>query len=231
MQICSIDKLIEDLEKLCPNGTNIKIVIRHSMKQDIKDGAAIEQISEAPLTTEGIKTAELLGESLNMKIGTISSGYRYRCLDTCQGIINGFNKKHAKYTQDIFRTKMLESPHCKNVPEERETWEKLGMEGLFDCFAKDIEAPGFFGLKTSVNKMLNYIFQTGNKKDTIDIFCTHGLHIAMLLLYFNKSDCNFKDALFDGKGSWPLMLESMFLWGNNNNFNMAWRGEIKKIKL
>jgi broad specificity phosphatase PhoE len=225
MKIFSVYKSMEESAKLCPNDQNIKLLVRHSIRQEIMEGASIEEIENAQLTREGKKMAERFGESLNMDIGTISSSYSRRCIDTCHEIINGSNKDHVKYNHNIFKTKMLQSPHCKNIPEEHETWEKLGIEGIFDCFAKNIEALGFYDLETSVSRIINYIFETGNKDNTVDIFCTHDFQIAMLLLFFNEKRYEYKQILFNGSDNWPFMLEGMFLWGNKSNFNALWRGE------
>jgi hypothetical protein len=215
---------MEESAKLCPNGQNIKILIRHSIRQEISMSTNTEEIENAQLTREGRKMAERLGESLNVNIGTISSSCSQRCIDTCYEIINGFNKNHIKYNYTILKTEMLQRPHCKNIPEEHETWKNLGMEGVFDCFANDVEALGFHNLETSSNHIIDYIFETGNKDNTIDIFCTHDFQLAMLLLFFSRKRYEYKQMLFDRSDNWPFMLEGMFLWGNKNNFNALWRG-------
>jgi len=232
MKIFSVYKSMEESARLCPNGQNIKMLVRHSIRQDIKEDASIEEIENAQLTREGKKMAERLGESLSMDFGKISSSYSQRCIDTCHRIINGFNKTHAEYNEIIIKTEMLQCPHCKDInnpEEERETWAKLGINGVFDCFAKDIEMPGFYDLETAINRMINYIFETGNKNNTIDIFCTHDFQLAMLLLLINGKSYDYKQKLFNENDNWPFMLEGMFLWGNKNNVNVAWRGEIKNI--
>jgi broad specificity phosphatase PhoE len=189
---------MEESAKLCPVNQNVKLLVRHSIRQEIREGASIEEIEGAQLTREGKKLAERFGESLGMNIGIISSSCSLRCIDTCHEIINGFNKNHIKYDHDILNTKMLQNPHRKNILEERETWEKLGMEGIFDCFAKNIEALGLYDLKTSVSRIINYIFENGNIDNTIDIFCTHDFQIAMLLLFFNERKSEYKQMLFNG---------------------------------
>jgi broad specificity phosphatase PhoE len=83
MQIFSIYESMEETAKLCPNDHNIKILLRHSIRQEIRDETSIEGIENAQLTREGKKMAKRLGASLNMDIGTISSSYSQRCIDTC----------------------------------------------------------------------------------------------------------------------------------------------------
>lgn len=225
MKIFSIYKTMEESAELCPSGHNIKMLIRHSIRQEIKDGANIETIENAQLTREGKKMAERLGESLDMDIGAISSSYSQRCVDTCQEIIKGYNQNHSKYNHGILKTEMLQSPHCKNIPEQHDTWAKLGMNGVFDCFAKNIDMPGFYDLETSVKRIVDYIFEIGNKNNSLDIFCTHDFQIAMLLLFFNEKKYEYKQILFGGSDNWPFMLEGMFLWKDKSNLNVLWRGK------
>jgi broad specificity phosphatase PhoE len=232
MKIFSIYESMEKSADLCPDGQNIKLLVRHSIRQEIKEGASIEEIENAQLTREGKKMAGRLGKSFDMDIGTISSSYSQRCIDTCHEIINGYNKNHTEHSYTILKTEMLQCPHLKkeNIQEEHETWKKLGIEGIFDCFSRNINMPGFYDLETSTNRIINYLFEIGNKNDTIDIFCTHDFQLAMLLLFFNGRSYEYKQALFNGKDNWPFMLEGMFLWKNKNNINVSWRGEIIKMQ-
>lgn len=128
----------------------------------------------------------------------------------------------------ILQSKMLQEPHSMNIPESKKTWEKLGMEGIFDSFAKNMVMPGIYDLETSVNRVLDYIFETGNENNTIDIYCTHDFQLSMLLLYLNEKKYEYKQLLFSGDDTWPFMLEGMFLWKYNNQIKIAWRGKIIK---
>jgi len=221
MKIWTPYESMEESAKLCPKEHNIKILLRHSIRQDIED-------KEAQLTREGIKIAELFGKRLGANIGTISSSFIQRCIDTCNEIIKGYNKTHLEYKSVILKSKMLQMPHNMNIPESKETWEKLGMEGIFDGFAKNMDMPGIYDLETSVNHILDYIFETGNENDTIDIYCAHDFQLSMLLLYLNEKKYEYKQLLFSGDETWPFMLEGMFLWKDNNQIKIAWRGEIIK---
>ena len=228
MNIFSTYKSMEDSAKLCPEGQNIKMLIRHSERHDIKKGASQEEIQNAQLTDNGRKMAICLGESINMEIGNISSSHTQRCIDTCQEIINGYNKNNIEYKQPILKTEMLQSPHLnKNEGSDNEIWENLGIRGIFDCFARNEYMPRFYDLKTSVNRIFNYLFETGNKNNTVDIYCTHDFQLAMILLFINGGSEEYNNILFNG--NWPEMLEGMFLWGSRNNFNIIWRGETNKI--
>jgi hypothetical protein len=226
MKIWAPYESMEESAKLCPKEHNAKVLLRHSIRQDIEDRA---NVKEAQLTREGIKIAERFGKELGYNIGTISSSFTQRCMDTCLAIIKGYNKTHLEYKSGVLQTKMLQNPHIMNIPESKETWEKLGMEGIFDGFAQNIEMPGICDLKTSVDRMMNYIFETGNQNNTIDIFCTHDFQLAMLLLFINGKNYDYKQILFDEGDNWPFMLEGIFLWKNNDNIILSWRGEMNQI--
>lgn len=228
MNISSKYKTMKESAKLCPNGENIKFLFRHSIREEISDNASHDEIQNAQLTPEGREIALCLGESLELEIGTISSSPTKRNIDTCHEIIKGYNKNYVEFKYNILETEMLQCPHLKkeNIQEEHGTWEKLGIKGIFDCFAKNIEMPGFFDLETSSKLIIKYIFHIGNKNNTLDLFCTHDFQLAMLLIYFAKDKIEYKNDLFNG--NWPEMLEGMFLWGNENDYNVLWRG--KKIK-
>jgi len=232
MNILTIYKTMEESIKLCPKGENIKFLFRHSIREEIMKGASNADMQKAELTREGRIMAERLGESFDFDIGSVSSSHTQRCIDTCKEIINGYKGNHIQNNYEIILSKMLQCPHLdkeKNVSKELKTWEKLGTEGIFDCFAKNIEMLGFFDLEKSSKRIINYIFNTGNKKNTIDLFCTHDFQLAMLLLYFNKNKNEFKEKLFNDKEmEWPFMLEGMFLWGNENSYSAIWRG--KEVK-
>jgi len=225
MNIWTPYELMEKSAKLCPSGQNIKLLIRHSIRQD-------KETEEAQLTREGRKIAERLGKSFNSGLGSISSSYSRRCIDTCQEIINGYNSGYIKYEADILKTEMLQCPHIKkeNKAEADLTWKKLGMEGVFDCFSKNTDMPGFYNLETSSKRLIDYVLETGNQNNTVDLFCTHDFQLAMLLLFFNGDSHSYKQDLFKND-NWPFMLEGMFIWKHDNKINIAWRGKITKISI
>jgi hypothetical protein len=82
-----------------------------------------------------------------------------------------------------------------------------------------------YDLETSVNRMVDYILETGNKNNTIDISCTHDFQLALLLLFLNGISPEYKQKLFNGSGNWPFMLEGMFLWKSKSSINALWRDE------
>ena len=228
MKIFSIYESMQESAALCPANTNIKMLVRHSIRQDIKEGASIEEIKSAQLTREGKVMAEHFGSSIEMSVNTVSSSCNQRCVDTCIELIDGYNKTHQKFNSEIIKTKLLECPHSKST-EDGGTFKKLGVEGIFDGWVNHVDMHGIYDIYISSNKMLDYIFETGNTNNTLDIFCLHDFQLAMLLLFFNGNSMEFKQKLFVDN-YWPFMLEGMFLYGKRTNINWIWRGKLNCIK-
>jgi hypothetical protein len=228
MKIFSIYESMQESANLCPVNTNIKMLMRHSVRQDIKEGASVEEMQNAQLTREGKVMAKRFGSSIEMSVNTISSSCNQRCVDTCSELIKGYNKTHRKFNGEIIKTKLLECPHSKGT-EDGGTFKRLGIEGIFDGWVNHVDMHGIYDINISSNKLLDYIFGTGNINNTLDIFCMHDFQLAMLLLFFNNNSIEFKQRLF-APDYWPFMLEGMFLYENKTNINWIWRGKLNCIK-
>jgi len=215
---------MENSARMCPDKENIKMLLRHSIRFDKARGE--EKILE--LRPEGKIMAWRLGESLDMTIGSISTSPSPRCINTCEEIINGYDQNHKGSQLKINKTEILKDTQVRNKEEADKTFHKLHAKGILKGFILNDIMPGVYDLNTSVKRMLDYIFSNGNSKNTVDIFCTHDLQIAMLLLYFFGTNEEYYNRLCNER-EWPMMLEGMFLWGNKNNFNIAWRGTVKEI--
>ena len=226
MNIFSIYSSMEGSARLCPDDENVKMILRHSIRHSIAKGEAGNEVN---LTPEGKIMAWRLGESLDRAIGSISSSLIPRCVDTCKEIIAGYKQTHNVSVLEIKQTKLLQDPHIKDEIEAGKIFFNIGVDGIFKGFISNEKLSGMYDLDTSVKRLLDYVFSTGNNKNDIDVFCTHDFQLVMLLLYFFGINEEHYDSLLNGE--WPLMLEGMFLWGNRNDFNIIWRGEIKKMKL
>lgn len=213
MKIFSIYESMQYSAKLCPKKENIKLVIRHSIRQDLNDEMANY---DAMLTREGIEFAKRFGKELNIQIGTVSSSLSQRCIDTCENILFGKSSKI-----EILKTNILQTVQNYDDSLSGESFLKYGIEGILDAFIENKKLPGLNSLEFSVNKILDYIFKTGNKKNSVDIFCTHDFQIAMILLFLYGNNLKNRKTLFE---NWIYMLEGFFLYGNREKFTLIWRG-------
>jgi broad specificity phosphatase PhoE len=216
---------MEQSARLIPPESNIKLVLRHSIRHDIANGI---DGTDVELLPEGRIIANRLGESLEVPLGSISSSFSPRCIHTCNEIIDGYNNSHKKLVAQIIKTKLLQEPHIEDHKIAEDTWKKFGENALqktIEAFVTKKNMPGMYDLDTSMNKLLDYVFSTGNKKNTIDLFCTHDFQMLMLLLFiFGNNQENMNKIL---TVDYPLMSEGIFLWGNRKKINASCKGKIK----
>jgi len=213
MKIFSVYESMQRSASLCPDNENIKLVIRHSIRHDINNDVADDDVM---LTREGIEFAKRFGKELDIPIGSISSSLLQRCVDTCKNILSGNSSKI-----EIQRTDILLTAQNNDDNLSWESFEKYGIRGIFDAFVENRKLPGLNSLEFSANKILDYIFETGNEKKSVDIFCTHDFQVAMLLLFLCGNNVENLNSLFE---NWIYMLEGCFLYGNRKNFTLIWRG-------
>jgi broad specificity phosphatase PhoE len=226
MQVFSIYKSMQKSAALCPRGCNVKLILRHTIRYDI---AGFEADKNIQLREEGKIMAQRLGESLDMPVGIIASSLSPRCLDTCAEIIKGIQLKLPQSTFKIKQEPMLQVPQNADEVLAGKTFKEAGNNGeeavrnIFQSFVDKRPLPGLFDLNTATNRLLKAVFDFGNKDKELDIFCTHDFQLAMLLLYLFGGTQDAKNALFNG--GWPLMLEGIFLWKQDNAINGLWRGD------
>ena len=209
---------MEDSAALCPKNKNIKLLFRHSIRFD-------QEGNDVQLTPEGRVIASRFGKYIDMPIGIISSSPVQRCIDTCKEIIEGYtdNKKEI----EIIPSNILKVAHIEDKIIAAETFKKLNRDGLFEGFTAKASMPGIYDLETSSLRIINYMFEVGNNNGSLDLFCTHDFQIAMILLYIFGNTKIYLEKLLSNE--WPLMLEGMFFWKNENDICLSWRGEIFEL--
>ena len=77
-----------------------------------------------------------------------------------------------------------------------------------------------------MKRIIDFVFNTGNKGSCIDLYCTHDFHIGMLLAVM-FDDIDTIDNL---AANWPNMLEGMLLYGTRESFYCLWRGKTKYFR-
>ena len=74
-----------------------------------------------------------------------------------------------------------------------------------------------------MKKIIDFVFTTGNKKHSIDLYCSHDFYIGMMLdIMFDEIE-----TVEDLTTNWPNMLEGMLLYGTREAFFCVWRGKIR----
>ena len=219
MKLQSIyEHMVTGAEKV-PLDENCKIIFRHSIRGKIESGVG----REVELTDEGIELSRMFGRYLEYDIGFVASSSCKRNIQTCKEILYG--KRVEK--EIILAPNELEGPQTKDRVLSDKVFEDLNFKNdeiIFQMNNKNL--PGFNSIETSTKIMLDFMFANGNKKNTVDLFCTHDFQMAILysgLFEFGKT----KESIEQNK--WPMMLEGMILWGTRNHFWCSWRNEIKEF--
>lgn len=217
MKICSIYKHMEAGAVAVPMGANSKLVFRHSIRKKIESGVG----REVELTNEGCEMARWFGSNLDVEIGHVASSSCKRNIDTCKWILDG---KGVEREIEIASDE-LECPQAKDLELSSKVFEQYNFEStkiIHDLKTKGL--PGFNTIRVASQIMLDYIFKTGNKRDTVDLYCTHDFQMAILyagLFDYDPTPATLKEL------KWPMMLEGMILWGEREHFWCAWRNEIR----
>ena len=203
--------------QIIPDGENIKLVIRHSIRYSLKEQFEPDNV---PLTREGMHLALHFGKGLHYPIGEVYSSNILRCLQTAEFIMEGYDSK-SKY--DIKPIDM-KSFYCKDkflcdkaFDEEDNGKSIVAKLNNGDCI------PGLLSLEESVEALLDFLFSTGNHDNQLDLYCTHDFQMMLLISgLFDRSTEQNKI-----KENWPMMLEGLLFWGCRNDFTCIWRGEAK----
>ncbi len=220
MKLKSIYEQMEKGATHVPKRANCKIVFRHSIRGNIKNGTFGREVL---LTNEGIELARSFGRGLRYNIGFFASSSCDRNIQTCNEILLGKGVKKKL----IIASKELEAPQIKDRCVSDKVFadynyrsdviiHKLVTDGL----------PGFYSIEETAKIMLDFIFAYGNEANTVDLFCTHDFQMAILYAYLFDFTSSEEELEYK---KWPMMLEGMIFWGKRNHFWCSWRGQIKEF--
>ena len=218
MIIQSIYHSMEISAEMIPAHTNIKLLLRHSIRISINKSNDPDDLL---LTREGIIMAQSFGKNIQYSIGKVYSSHFRRCVQTVEQILIGRNQYRVIHTDECLSSSFV----CLNDIEGQIAISKLGIKRTVCLLASGIHIAGINTLNYCVRRILDFIFSSGNTVDTLDIYCTHDLHIAMV----NASMFGISQ-LDEVRGNWPYMLEGIYLWGKREDFYVAWRGQTKRMK-
>lgn len=199
-----------------PDNVNVKLILRHSFRPPI---VGDKDYRSEELNEYGILKASEFGESIDYPIGGLYSSRIKRCVQTLYFMTGGRKEIEIapeQLTHVFTYDNKLADEHIRQIGSLKQTIYEL---------KTGVVIPGLYTIEETVRKMLDYIFQTGNKPNTLDIYCTHDFQIAMMIV--NLFD-NI-DTIDSIRTNWPEMLEGLFVYGNRNSFTCIWRGESKQF--
>lgn len=196
-----------------PDDVNVKLIIRHSIRPSLKDS---EDPDNVLLSSEGELLAQEFGINIQYSIGELHSSFVPRCIQTLNYILRGKNDTK----NIIIKRDVLSDVFSYDRELSDQVFKKEGsMKKVVYLLNDGVFLPGFNTLESSARRMLDYIFNTGGVYRTLDIYCTHDFHIALLLTALWKNNVTLKSI----EENWPNMLEGLFIWGERNDFYCSWR--------
>lgn len=201
------------------DGENIKLVIRHSLRPRLK---GVKKHEDVRITPEGEALARDFGESIQYTIGELHSSMIPRCIQTLEYIMDNRPEKRI----------IIESPNIltdvfaidRKVADV--SFKEIGsLKKIVKKLLDNDNIPGFRTLNDCVTLLLDYIFETGNVKNQLDLYCTHDLQLAMLYCALYCPNASLDNI----ESNWSSMLEGMFFCGKRDDFLCLWRGQVKRF--
>ena len=188
--------------------SNVKLLLRHSIRRSVK---GVDDTISISLTEEGILNAYNFGKNLPWNIGVASTSIARRCIQTVGKIVEGSRSGHIVSPTDI-----LTSPALFDLELAKETHSAEGnLKNIARTLSQGQTLPGFYSVKITAEKLLDYIFSVGNECKTLDLFCTHDFNVVILLSYLMPSIADSDKIVMD----WPVPLEGIYLWGERYDYN------------
>lgn len=211
---------MNDLAKLVPFGVNVKLVLRHSIRDSLR---GVEFSDKVSLTIEGIKKAVDFGKNLHFTIGDVFTSNVLRCVQTVKYILEGVDDS----TEHPISLVDMRQFYTNDIQKSSSTFISEGNgKNVVVKLSNDIPLSGFYSIRDIALNQLNFIFGTGGKSTCLDIYCTHDFQLICLISALFRNINNIEDV----NANWPNMLEGVFIWGNIDNFYCVWRGKICHIR-
>lgn len=219
MELRAIYSDMEQAASDVPFNKNMKIIFRHSIRSAIIDA---KRQHEAMLTGEGEQLARSFGANIKEKLGFVASSPSPRCIQTVKEILRGNNCDKEIAICDV----ALINPQTKDKKLAGELFLSRKAIDIIEGLANNKDMGGLWSLKHAVKVMIDYLFSTGGDEGAVDLYCTHDFQMALLYAYFFDY-AKTKESIINNK--WPMMMEGAVLYGERDNFFIAWRGDTKNV--
>lgn len=210
---------MNSISEIIPEGSNIKLIFRHSKRPSLKGEPHPDSVS---LSEEGKSLAREFGRNLDYPLGGLYSSHILRCQQTLECILEG---KGEAGKEIIISREVLGSVFFTDKTLAEEFFRVRGVKKSIKSIIDNEPLTGLKPLQDCVNEILDYLFNTGNKPGTVDLYCTHDLHIALLYAALFRETDTHEEIV----SNWAEMLEGMVLWGCRTDFYCLWRDRLKHI--
>ncbi|STQ86418.1 histidine phosphatase family protein [Helicobacter muridarum] len=190
---------------------NAKLILRHSLRGDIRKG---ETGLNTLLTREGKVLAKHFGQHCKFNIERIFSSYIQRCVETANCFLQGYDKTHNK-NLDIITTDILADCYIDDIKKAGKLFKNKNVQYIMSSFLRGETLPGMKDIHSTMNILLNFIFQ--NECENMEIFVTHDTFLLAIICFcYGITEYNYDEI-------WPYMLEGAFIYYDSN------RGSIECI--
>ena len=204
---------LNESAKYIPENANVKMIFRHSFRDSF---VGEKDYQTMPLNEYGILKAQDFGRAIEYPIGNVYSSKLTRCIQTLE-YMTGNSKINvaSDYLTSVFT-------YDNEIADSQ-----IKLLGSLKKVILELKAgktiPGFYPINITVKKIIDFVFKTGNKEHSIDLYCTHDFHIGMMLAIMFDEIKNINDLT----NNWPNMLEGVLLYGTRESFYCLWRGQMK----
>ncbi len=186
------------------------LLLRHSVRDEIPAG---ETGHDLPITEDGVRIAEELGEELGTRLRGLWTSPVPRCIQTAQ-YLSSASGGHPKIAIDP----LLAAPGVF-ISDPALAWKTYASIGLWSMVNHLMEGredlPGFAQPARAVRRLLSHLLVTAEDLNGLGVFVTHDLVIAIV-----TSLC-FGEAL--PPSDWPVFLEGAFVWRKDDAFRVLYR--------
>ena len=236
-----------------PDGANVKLFLRHSIRYDNPVDGDYEPLL---LTPEGEELARKIGRSLDKRLGFCGSSSVNRCIQTARFIVDGMKEelKADAYKANGTRTDCagthadcagthadcddthgdMAGPYKIEIVPSIATFKGInlaianqgaGWFKYFHCLQEGlVDETAGITLEQEASPYLDSMFASGGKPDTIDLYASHDCNVVILA----SALFGLKTGL-DGH-DWCQYAEGMFLSGSREKFTAWWRGEMRTFE-
>ena len=199
-----------------PANENIKLLFRHSIRSS---SAKSNDPNELTLTREGLMMAQYFGRNIEYSIGKVYCSHFRRCVQTVELMQMGRCEEWVINSDDRLSSNLI----CPNE-EGQSSFFELGLKKVFCMLANGISLRGFNSADACVSSIVDLVFSTGNENNTLDLYCTHDIHLMLVIARLFRIE-----KLEEIRDNWPYMLEGIYLWGCREDFYVTWRGQTKRF--
>lgn len=195
---------------------NLKLLVRHAERPTLKGLADPDNVQ---LTQKGISDALALGNAISNKLGVVYSSPITRCLQTASLITSTIPRIEAKTST------ALGYSFVDNKEDAYQKFSKYNLKQIVHAILTQTKIKGFVSKENGIKNIIDLLFNTGGLQNTIDVYCTHDMHLSIIDGYM----MNCYNSIDEITLAWPKMLEGIWFFGKREDFYCVWRGAKKRF--